>query len=87
MSLPNILARLDSKIRPLLTILPSDLFASLYSSTSRWYADLASKDTHLQPIVVPSGLSRTISGLTFRSQYVMLLECINMQKVIINLIS
>ena len=67
MSLPNILARLDSKIRPLLTILPSDLFASLYSSTSRWYADLASKDTHLQPIVVPSGLSRTISGLTFRS--------------------
>lgn len=67
MSLPNILARLDSKIRPLLTILPSDLFASLYSSTSRWYADLASKDTHLQPIVIPSELSRTISGLTFRS--------------------
>ena len=67
MSLPNILARLDRNIRPLLTILPSHLFASLYSSTSRWYADLASKDTNLQPIEVPPELSRTIAGLAFRS--------------------
>ncbi len=63
---PEVLAGVESRLRPLLTCLPSTLAVRIYSAGRRRFLDSFARRPPRQSFA-PQGLERTLWGLSFRS--------------------